>query len=98
MILKLDQKDRSTRPDISPVVMRTNPRLESGAVADSFYYPCDKCCAVQLTHFLWDGDVLIREWRIIDDHVLAGIRRGLLERICRPREQEGIEFRGKECQ
>ena len=70
-IFKLDQKDRPVWPDLRPRIVRTRLTRESCAVTDAFNNTCNECGAAQLVHLLGHGDVLIRERRVVNDHVLA---------------------------
>jgi hypothetical protein len=80
-IFKLDQKDCPVWPDLRPRIVRTRLTRESCAITDAFDNTRNECGAAQLVHLLGHGDILIRERRIVNDHVLARAGSRLFERV-----------------
>lgn len=55
-------------------------------VTQALNHPCHERSDVQLTHLLWDADISIDKWLIVDNHVLVFLSGALLKRVCRATE------------
>ena len=98
MIVEFDQENRAIRPDIRPRIVRRSLTLKPSAIANTLNNPRNIGRHTQLVHLFRHGDKMVRQRRVINDHVLAGIRSRLLEGIRGPREKQRVEFRRQQRQ
>lgn len=70
-IFKLDKKDRPIRPDLRPCIVRTGLAWKPCSVTNAFNDTCNECRAAELVHLLRHRYELIRQWCVVNDHILA---------------------------
>lgn len=98
MILKFDEKHGSIWPDVGGRVVSGSLALESGTVTDSLDDTGNIGGDTQLAHLLGDGDVMVGQGGVVDDHVLSRVGGGLFEGVGGAGEQERVELGGEEGQ
>ena len=98
MLFKLDEKDGPVRPDVGAGIVGGCLALEPRAVTDALDDAGNVGCDAQLVHLLGHGDIVVRERRVVDDHVLAGVGGALLERIGGAGEQQRVQLGGQQGQ